>query len=204
MLAFMSGATYAQVTGGGNAGSSQNTGGNKSLKGYLYVAPSIPTGDYADETNGCAKTGFALGYDLLVGSKNVKFVWNQVINYNGANYSTSYTDEYGYLRSLELSWGYLNWGENIGLRVQGTSGKIDVYGTLLAGVNLCLLTGDLSDYSTGYAFDYGLGGGVLINDRFNIGLRYTGMKSTFTMDDGSNSFEQKMPMIHLTLGFEFR
>ncbi len=206
IFVFWTMSAYSQVTGsGGNPQEPSKSIKTSSSHGLLYLGLSMPTGDFAKEDNGAAKTGFTLGYDYLAGSKYVKFLWNQALSYNSAEYSGSYYDEYGNLYNFSASWGYLTWLENLGIRVQGISGNIDPYGSLVGGFSATILTGDLSDYSIGYGLNFGLGAGVVFKNKFDIGLRYYSSNPKFSPEDSSIdfSFKQKIPTLNLTVGYIF-
>jgi len=180
--------SQAQLTNDdGNEATNQT--GEKKSSFYIFLAPSVPSGDFKDENNGCAKTGFTFGIDCMYG-KNFKFIWNQNITFNSASFD-------------DIEWGYFTFYENIGFRIHGGNDMFKVYGIIMGGISTNLLTGDFSDFGTSYAFTSTLGGGFIVNNNFNIGLRFTNSEPTFYDPISDISISQKMPLVNLSVGYEF-
>jgi hypothetical protein len=194
-------AGYSQVTGGGgstlNGGSTTRSG---SANGNLFLAISVPTGEFSDENNGAAKTGLGFGYDFVSGKRAVRFLWQQVLTYHSAEASYSYYDQYsGQYYNYNAEWGYLNAYELFGIRVDQGNDNLKYFGQLGLGVGLSTLTGDLDESGLGVALAYGVGAGIVISKHLNLGFRLLSCKPKYADLDAS----QQISEFNLTIGYEF-
>lgn len=163
--------------------------------------------DYDDAImngSGSASTGFYLGYKSLspLGSKELFWTVNVGIMYNGLNGEFQDDTEYDlkrgdyYSEDLESSFSkYLNIPILVGLQYEkGISSNTKLFGEFGIGINYLKLTDmsfswDFYDSGSTYDFDlsmafkpsiqlgYKLGGGILIKDKYAIGLSYLGLGS---------------------------
>lgn len=189
-----------------NNSTTDNYSSDLRTKACLYIAPSIPLGDFASETNGAAKLGGTFGVEWFIPFNTPYFGLASNINlsYNSAKIETSsnyYSNGYYYNAKSASSWGYLSEWTMLGLRAQGIAGKTKFYALGLLGANYTLITGDLSDYGSGIGFAYGVGTGIVF-DRFSLGIRYFGSSLKFTNDNTtpSQSFTQKISTLQITVG----
>lgn len=161
--------------------------------------------DYAIMSGtGAASTGFYLGYKslTLLGSKELFWTFNAGILYNDLNsdFQADFEDELKgadfYSADLESSFSkYLNIPILVGLQYEKViSSNTKLFGEVGIGINYLKLT-DMSFswdyYESGYTYDfdltmlfkpsiklgYKIGGGILINDKYAIGLSYMGLGS---------------------------
>ncbi len=190
VMAFIS---NAQIAGGGKMG---NTSNENAFSQHVYLAAVVPTGEFSDPQNGCAKFGFGLGYEYLFGRKMVKFTIGEEIDWNSANYSS----EYG-----QLAWGYFRTSTNIGFRVQFGNENMKFYVQPLLGYNLTMLTGDFNEYDSGHSLGFGFGAGVRTKN-LNIGLRTYSTEPWFYYYNydysESSDFYQKIKTLTITIGYE--
>lgn len=145
----------------------------------IYGGVANPTGDFGDDTgpnSGNAKTGFLLGAEIAVPVDS----WLYAVGSLGATLNDFGDNEQGNLGS------WLAIPAMAGLRLQGaTSGRTLIYGQGLAGwsytrsPSLSVSTGTeeakLSSGSTTFGFQ--VGGGVVLANRIDIGVRFADLGS---------------------------
>jgi len=204
-----SSANSGSITNSSAANSTATNSSNSDLrtKTCLYIAPSIPLGDFASETDGgAANLGGAFGVEWFFPFNTPYFGLTSNINlsYNPAKIDES-TNTYSYggynysYKTKAVSFGYLSEWTMLGLRGQYIADKTKLYGVVLLGANYTLITGDYSDLGSSVAFASGIGVGVIF-DRFSLGLRYFNSKPKFTNDNTKESGNIKISTLQLTLG----
>lgn len=160
-------------------------------KTYIYIAPSIPLGNFVE--NGDAKLGASIGYENITQlAKSIYFTGNVNLTYNSGEYGSS-------------AWGYLMDWTTLGLRYQTSIDNFEFYGLGLAGFNWTVLTGDLNKLDSGFAFAYGLGAGVIMNKRLNLGLRFFGSNPKFKYSTNNiiYTYDPSISLLQIALGIEF-
>lgn len=194
--------------------------------------------------SGSASTGFYLGYKFLspLGSKELFWTFNAGIMYNDLNsdFQADTEEELRgsdyYSADLESSFSkYLNIPILVGLQYEKViSSNTKLYGEVGIGINYLKLTDmsfswDFYDSGSTYDFDlsmsfkpsiqlgYKLGGGILINDKYAIGLSYMGLGShklkyviSASIDGDSEESDElrfdealSISSFNITLGYRF-
>lgn len=200
--------------------------------------------DYAIfEGSGVAATGFYLGYKSLTPIDSKGFFWtlSAGIMYNSLN--SDFTedmedrikDDNGYNGSLETNFSkYINIPVMVGLQYETIlSPNSKLFGEVGLGFNILKLTnmsysydyyyyGDSYKYEVNSSFDpsvkigYKIGGGIVLKDKYTIGLTYLGLGShkvkyeTEEIFDGETDkykdrFEEALSIssLNITLGLRF-
>lgn len=176
--------------------------------------------DYNDAIgsgSGAASSGFYLGYKSLtpLGSKELHWTISAGIMYNALNsdYQSDYEDYLKafdlYTSGLESSFSkYVNIPILVGLQYETViSSNTKLFGEIAIGINYLKLT-DMSFswdyYESGHTYNcdlamtfkpsiqlgYKIGGGILINDKYSIGISYLGLgshKLKFKIDSSVDS-----------------
>jgi len=159
----------------------------------LYGHVAIPQGDFGDDTGqdaGLATTGFGGGIELSIptGSTNLYYLISANILFNslddteikamvrqmfpGLNVSV----DVGSWMNIPIMAGLQYTAEiNPTLKFTG-SGKIglNIVNGPVVEMNVEGVSAEI-DYETSTSFGFGIGGGILINDRISIGLTYLGL-----------------------------
>ena len=175
------------------------TTGYAQISPRVFGAIAIPSGDFADDdledfvkSSGLAKMGFAAGIDLNfpLGSPGLYGIASASFIMNGFD-TGEIEDIYDGYNDVDISaskWkiiplmGGLKYETNLSPTLKG-------YGIGLAGISFVMspkietdLTFEESDYSFEFnseitfdkanTFSFAFGGGLVINDKINIGFRY--------------------------------
>lgn len=166
-----------------------------------FGAAAIPSGSFGIDGFAMAKPGFLIsGEGILYTSFPVDF-----------GFFLSYSDN-----SLDLSSRYKYNGFSafwalLGGRVKGiVSDEFEIYGSgaagysVVSGPSVTLIDGlgpgepwVVMDCGRAYAFGYMAGGGFVIQDRFDIGLRYLGSRPDF------KGLKVPVRIISLMFGYRF-
>ncbi len=183
----------------------------------IFAGLNIPIGDFASSgaDGGAATTEFGMGIDVTVGKQTVGWYSSATFTINSVDKSSLGipTDLITYLGNWEAFWLMT------GMRVSGrTSPQAQVYGYGQIGVmfgkapdiTLSGPGGTGSQTATGAsAFAFGLGGGVILSDQFNIGLRLcqSNPEYTYTIIAGSTketgTGSQSTTCLLFTVGINF-
>jgi len=156
--------------------------GHLGLSGCL----SLPVGDFgknSGDNGGLAKTGFGLCADFFcpIASSGVVWVTSGSALYNSLDIST-FEEEFGD-DDVDIDGGHwLNVPVMTGLGVVGkVAPQLELYTMFQFGIDFVkgpdikiTAPEGMVKFSTGSATAYGfsIGGGMIINKRFNIGIRY--------------------------------
>ncbi len=198
----------------------------------MHASLSLPSGDFGNtlgDRAGGARTGFGIGAagTVPIGSQGLSWVIDLTFILNSMDLSV--LEELFSDPGTEVNIDAGKWA-NIplvsGLQYAGrVSPTLEIYVVGLAGLNLVKApSADITvtafgetvnskiDYDTGTSFAYGFGGGVLLNKKFNIGVRYYGLgtpqfSGAITSDipelEGPIVIEQPISIWLLLIGLNF-
>lgn len=193
----------------------------------IHVGPSFPLSDFADEEEGGAGLGFTLGgkYTYTLNDKGLGLYMGVDLSYNPLKKSVREDIDDALNQSgvsIETYYKYINIPVTAGLNyTYKANDKISLFTDLGLGANFLKPTsmtleaaGEKVDFnfklSTQLA--YKIGGGLLINDKYIVGLYYDGVgehrvKSEVEFGDGSTEEQEdlklKVSMLRLTIGIKF-
>lgn len=167
---------------------------NAQTKNELQIGLAMPQGDFADDNeddaiysgSGVAKTGFYLGYKLLVPIKIDSLYWtfSPGIMYNGLQEDfKDYIDDE--MEDFDVDYTlptYFNIPILAGLQYEKSlSDGFSLYGDAGVGLNILYIT-DLSystdNYEISETYDpslklgFKIGAGIVLQDKFTIGVNY--------------------------------
>lgn len=191
----------------------------------FYTGLEIPIGGFSqswEDGGSAAKIGGVIGHEGSVGfDKNNTFHFVYNLNYEYVPYNII-----AKLRaSPEIAQMFPYIGNNIfpdtlkgrydlyyfllGLKATTNNENLKIYGSITAGINSAKLRGDAEDNfiskaSTG--FSMGVSSGIVIDKRYNIGLRYYFSKQEFEEDGFLQTFEDsqhQISILNLTIGIQF-
>jgi opacity protein-like surface antigen len=207
----------------------------------IHAGVAFPTGDFGSDNknkgpengHGHAATGFNLGfkyYAPLASVNGLSLVFGLDAFYNGLQ--SDYTEDA--IEEVEDEGGeittpkFFNIPLTAGINYAHTlNDNLNLYGEFGLGVNFSKVTNSVvefedddykstTSYKAAFGFTYGLEAGILINKKFNIGLRYSGLgsykyKGTSTEEYNENEdeddikFSKKLPInnFSIVLGFTF-
>jgi hypothetical protein len=185
---------------------------------------SIPQGEFADEDNGAAETGFGAGIEYLkpLQSKNLYFAGAAYYIQNSMDLP-SFEDEY-YEISFE-GGGWKNMGLMGGVRMTDIGGSAGFYVQGMAGLNMASVDDieqTVYDYyydegytitmstSTATSFAFAIGAGLTFGE-WDIGARYLNFGEPEFETEGEDEygdevegeFKQKISMLAVTIGYRF-
>lgn len=178
----------------------------------LYGGLSAPVGDFSDDTGTDAGyASFGLGvmgeYVLPVGSPGLGWVSSASLLINGADDDfIGQGADVGRYFIIPLMTGLRYFAE--------LSPTVDGYGLGQVGVSIVRgPSGDVGDteYSSNFAtsFGFGLGGGIVLNDRINLTLRYLILgEQEFEYDiegpggDTEGEAEVSVGVVQVMIGFQ--
>ncbi|MGC3978541.1 MAG: outer membrane beta-barrel protein [Paludibacteraceae bacterium] len=171
---------------------------NAQSKSELQIGLAMPQGDFADDDAddaiysgaGVASTGFYVGYKLLSPLKVEGLFWtfNLGIMYNDlqGDFKDELEDKLEDADDYSLP-KYLNVPALVGLQYEKSlSDGFKLYGEAGLGVNLLKLTNfsmSAEDYEYTHSFSpsiqlgYKIGAGIVLKDKYTIGLSYNGLGS---------------------------
>jgi hypothetical protein len=192
------------------------------------VFPSGKFGDGNEKTEnigdgkGFAATGFTIGYKHYspLSAENLSWVFGIEAFYNALNsdYKDYYEDHSGY---KDITFPiYLNFpvtfGLNYSIPLNGESLKI--YGEVALGANYSMLTNYINEdrpeyydrefiFTPAFGLAYGLEGGLFINNKYSIGLKYNNLgsykyKYKIEYSDGTDKkdkYNKALPITSLSL-----
>jgi hypothetical protein len=195
----------------------------------FHVGFSFPSGKFADGDDandvfnrgkGMAATGFTAGYKYYnpLSVQNLSFVFGIEAFYNGINSDAKDGLEEEGFDDVTFPM-YLNFPATVGLNYAiPLQENIKLYGEAAVGGNFSMPTKlDFSDsdnyqdmtykFKSMVGFAYGLEGGIFINGKYSIGLRYNNLgsyKYKYEIDyEKKNSEDEKlgkaMPVTNLSL-----
>lgn len=196
----------------------------------LHFGPSFPTGDFGDDNvedfhdgAGLAGMGFGIGlnyiYPLTETGLGLYFGSDVIINPVAKDAKDDVEDLAGSASEFTF-FNYINVPVSTGLDYTfKASEQFSLFGQ--AGISLSLLKitdfeweeeGDddyVEKYNLSTSFGYNVGGGLIINDKLEIGLKYYGLgehevEGEFeygTSDGDLEDFDQEVSLFMLTLGF---
>jgi hypothetical protein len=150
--------------------------------------------------NGFAATGFTVGYKYYspLSVQNLSWVFGIEAFYNGLNSDLKDNIEDAFNKldvDIDITYpAYINFPVTIGLNyaVPLSGEKIKLYGEAALGINYSIMTNgsanyeynkNIYDYEGKFKFTsefgvaYGLEGGLFINEKYSIGLRYNNLGS---------------------------
>lgn len=194
----------------------------------FHIGGVFPTGKFSDgdekrehpfHGKGFAATGFMIGYKRYnpLSVENLSWVFGIQAYYNGLN--SDYKDE------VEDDWKdvtfarYLNFPATVGLNYAfPLAENIKLYGEGAIGANFSLPTNMSMEGNSGYqdmkykftptfGFTYALEGGIFINDRYSIALRYNHLGSYKykyeidyeTASTSKEKYDKALPITNITL-----
>ena len=187
----------------------------------IYGSISIPTGDFGDDKGidaGGAKTGFGIGaeYKFPIGSPGLEWITSATFLLNGFDVSEVEKEFTGDIDAC--SWINVPVFTGLIFQIQ-TSPTLDIYGLGQVGLDFIKapdveisymgVSGEIS-YDLATSFGFGIGGGLIINKKINIGFRYFGfgepeIKGTMKIDSFEEDMEMEQPIsiIMITIGTNF-
>jgi len=204
----------------------------------FQIGVSTPSGDFADDEedefltdgSGIAGTGVYVGYKLLnpLKADGLFTTFSIGVMYNGlqTDFKDEWEDEMEDDMELKLP-SYVNIPVLVGLQYEKSlSTGLSLFGEAGIGANVLQITKfTLSDdsneskttFKPSFALGYKFGGGIVLNNKYSLGLTYLGLGShkvkyeeSFESDeDGSDSedgkFEKALPIssLNITLGIRF-
>jgi len=183
------------------------------------------TSDWGEDGRGYAAMGFTIGYKYYssVSVKNLYWVFGIEAFYNELN--SDLKDDYdNYILNSDITFSkYFNFPATLGLNYSiPLAETFRIYGEASIGVNFSLLTnfaessGSNNNYpnydhdytnkfTPAFGFAYGLEGGVFINQKYSISVRYNNLgsyKYKYTYDDGgTHRFAKAIPITCTSLCF---
>jgi hypothetical protein len=192
----------------------------ESDNGYFTLLGGLntPAGKFGDDEGseaGLAKAGFCLGFEYSYPMKveNLEWVVNPNFLFNGLD--EDQFQDLAQFFNVDLEIGnWINIPMLTGLKYRvPISSSLDAYGTGLLGLSLAkapTVKASLRSISEEIEFEwatslaFGVGGGLIINDKFNIGLRYMGLgkpeiKPT-SVNEYYTDYEQPIAMVLIWLG----
>jgi hypothetical protein len=202
---------------------------NKQLK--LLGGLCLPTGDFGStgmQKGGYAKTGFSAGVEYNTKIKKdleVGVMGNLSMNgIDEAAMEKTFTEAIYYLTGhhgpwnlTTSSWHSIDIMGSVGFRTD-ISPAVDIYGRGYMGLSIgfmpeikltSAIVNVVQTSATAAAFGYGLGAGIIIDRRFDIGIRYISAEPEFetTASGGGFSFTDKstqpMGRVQLQVGYVF-
>jgi opacity protein-like surface antigen len=206
------------------------------FKGFqVHAGVAFPSGNFGSDNknrtpydgHGHAATGFNLGvkvYAPLSSVDGLSLVFALDGFYNGLQ--SDYTEDA--IEEIEDDGGevtmskYINVPLTAGINyAHALNDKLHLYGEFGLGVNYSTITNNVEEYEdtdtkytnsykSAFGLAYGLEAGILINKKFNIGLRYNGLgsykyKGTYTEevngDEDKNDikFDKKLPINNFSI-----
>lgn len=183
----------------------------------VYGGISIPTGDFGDD-NGARDDGFAnVGFNLngeyvsfFEDTPELGWVSSLGININGGD-----QDLRSGIQDVDIgSW--INIPLLTGVRYQhNLDNGNPIYAQAKIGINFSKapkieLNQVGNELTTNLATSFGLalGGGIIVNDKINLSLRYLGLgepELEYESDDGGSvQFEKPISILQLTAGFKIQ
>jgi opacity protein-like surface antigen len=163
-----------------------------------HLGVTFPGGDFGD----AAGTGFNVGYKYYkpLSVQNLSLVFGLDFNYNGVNSDikdrmTKEMDEdkeAGFIDDYELTFSkYINIPLTVGVNyTYPVNETLHAYGEFALGLNASIMTADETtrkrgsssskseeSFSSSFGVGFGLEAGVLVKERYNIGLRYNQLGS---------------------------
>ena len=199
--------------------------GPKSKRFTVFALVAQPTGDFASTTSskaGDAVTGFGVGIDYSHPlDKNFSWFTTLSLSINSVD-EAALTDqlEFELEESVQIDAGtYKSTYALTGLSAKTSiSSTIDIYGFGQAGLvfgatpeaTITILGGKATlDAASALSIAFGVGGGMVINDKINVGIRYaTGepqYEATISGPGGqfTNKYKQPTAIIQVVAGFSF-
>jgi hypothetical protein len=190
----------------------------------------FPNGKFADgdekrddffDGKGFASTGFTIGfkqYNPLSATEGLSWVWGIEAYYNGVN--SDYRDAVDDTGWDDVTFPkYLNFPLTVGINYAiPINEKAKIYGEAALGGNFSLPTvfklGDRSGYqdmeikvTPAFGFAYGIEGGLFINNKYSIGLRYNNLGSYKykyeieyeDADSKKDKYDKALPITNISL-----
>lgn len=192
---------------------------------FLHFGAGFPQSDFKDDNHddsGIAGTGLNLGlkYVMPLNQSGLGLFFGGDIMINGlqSDFKNDYEDE---AEDADITWPYyinvpLTGGINYTLKAND---KISFFGEAGVGPDFLYMTKWTEKYDEGESvttaklsttFGFKIGGGLLINDKFTIGLHYFALGDhrikfeTQWEDEDSETFKlnRKISLVTLTFGFK--
>ena len=195
----------------------QEGGGFESYK-TIYGILAIPVGDFGDDSGddaGFAKMGFGGGLEFTKALSSPELGWATSVSFiTNPLDESALQDIFG--DNLETK-PIFNIPILTGLKYQTEiSDGMQFFGTAQLGINL-IKSGTWSYNNTEIKFDmatsfgFVIGGGLIFNDKFNLGIRYYALgkpeieAEIFIEGDSVDTFEEeiKISIFAITLGINF-
>lgn len=193
----------------------------------IHVGPSFPLSDFADEEEGGAAIGISIGgkYTHTLNESGLGLYIGVDLSYNPLKKEVRKEIEelLGQLGAeVDTYYKYINIPATAGLNyTYRANDKISLFTDLGIGANFLKLTtmsleafGENVDYNFKLSAQlaYKIGGGLLINDKYILGLYYDGLgehriKGEVEFEDGRTEdledIKQKLSLLRLTIGIKF-
>lgn len=186
----------------------------------LHIAGVFPTGDFGDDNSkkeiyqgvGHAATGLNIGYKYYnpLSVENLSFVFGIDLFYNPLQ--GDYKDDYEDVAEDITFPVYLNVPATVGLNyAYPVAEKVKIYGEVGLGCNYSQGTNFKYEYrgydyelkfDPSFKFAYGIEGGIFVNEKFSIGLRYNNLgshKYKYKINSEKTKFDKALSISNLSL-----